>query len=60
MDKIWDRKCFEIGGHWPLMKKRMTTQKQQKSNARKKKFHGKWLRLYVHYCLNHISIITYV
>ena len=36
MDKIWDRKCFEIGGHWPLMKKRMTTQKQQKSNARKK------------------------
>ena len=21
MDKIWDRKSFEVGGHWPLMKK---------------------------------------
>jgi len=20
MDKIWDRKSFEIGGHWPLKK----------------------------------------
>ena len=18
MDKIWDRKSFEVGGHWPL------------------------------------------
>jgi len=18
MDTIWDRKCFEVGGHWPL------------------------------------------
>jgi len=28
MDTIWDRKSFEIGGHWPLWrrwKKRMTT-----------------------------------
>jgi len=27
MDKIWDRKSFEVGGHWPLLrgwKKRMT------------------------------------
>ena len=21
MDKIWDRKSFEVGGHWPLEKK---------------------------------------
>ena len=38
MDKIWDRKSFEVGGHWPLWrgwKNRMTTQKQQKSNAKK-------------------------
>ena len=21
MDKIWYRKSFEVGGHWPLMKK---------------------------------------
>ena len=21
MDKIWDRKYFEVGGHWPGMKK---------------------------------------
>ena len=37
MDKIWDRKSFEVGGHWPLWrgwKKRMTTQNRQKSNAK--------------------------
>jgi len=40
MDKIWDRKSYEVGGHWPLWrgwKKRMTTQNQQKSNAKKQK-----------------------
>jgi len=29
MDKIWDRKSFEVWDHWPLLrgwKKRMTTQ----------------------------------
>ena len=38
MDKIWDRKSFEVGGHWPLWrgwKKRMITQNRQKSNAKK-------------------------
>ena len=30
MDKIWDRKSFEVVGHWPL-----TTQNRQKSNAKK-------------------------
>jgi len=20
MDKIWDRKSFEVGGHWPLLR----------------------------------------
>ena len=32
MDNIWDRKSFEVGGHWPLWrgwKKRMTTQNRQ-------------------------------
>jgi len=36
MDKIWDRKSFEVGGHWPLCrgwKNRMTTQNRQKSTA---------------------------
>jgi len=36
MDKIWDRKSFEVGVHWPLWrwwKNRMTTQNRQKSNA---------------------------
>ena len=40
MDKIWDRKSFEVGGHWPLWqgcKKRMTTQNRQKSKAKKKR-----------------------
>ena len=39
MDKIWDRKFFEVGGHWQLWrggKKRMTMQNQQKSNAKLK------------------------
>ena len=39
MDNIWDRKSFEVGGHWPLWrgwKKRMTAQNRQKSNAKKK------------------------
>ena len=38
MDKIWDKKSFEVGGHWPLWrgrKTRMTTQNRQKSNAKK-------------------------
>jgi len=36
MDKIWDRKSFEVGGHCPLWrgwKNWMTKQNQQKSNA---------------------------
>ena len=40
MDKIWDRKSFEVGGHWPLWrgwKKRMNTQNRQKLNAKKKR-----------------------
>ena len=40
MDKIWDRKSFEVGGHWALWrgwKNRMTMQNRQKSNAKKKK-----------------------
>ena len=37
MDKIWDRKSFEVGGHCPLWrgwKNRMTTQNRQKANAK--------------------------
>ena len=40
MDKIWDRKSFEVGGNWPLWrrwKKRMTTQNRHNSNAKKQK-----------------------
>ena len=39
MDNIWDRKSFEVGGHWPLSwgwKHRMATQNRQKSNAKNK------------------------
>ena len=38
MDTIWDRKSFEVGGHWPLWwgwKNRMITQNRQKSTAKK-------------------------
>jgi len=40
MDKIWDRKSFEVGCHWPLWrgwKNRMNTQKRQKLNAKNNK-----------------------
>ena len=36
MDKIWDRKSFEVGGQWPLWrgwKNPMTMQNRQKSNC---------------------------
>ena len=39
MGKIWDRKSFEVGGSLAAvvgMKKQMTTQNRQKSNAKKK------------------------
>jgi len=38
MDKIWNRKSFEVRSHWPLWrgwKNWMTTRNRQKSNAKK-------------------------
>jgi len=35
MDKIWDRKSLEVGGHWPLW--RMIMQNRQKANSKKNK-----------------------
>ena len=43
MDKIWDRKAFEVGGHWPLWRRwktRMTMQNRQKSNDKKREKNG--------------------
>ena len=40
MEKIWERKSFEVGGHWPLWqgwKNRMTMQNRHKSNDKNKK-----------------------
>ena len=37
MDKIWDRKSFEVGGHWQLYKNPNDHADRQKSNAKKKK-----------------------
>ena len=42
MDTIWDRKSFEVGGHWPLWrgwKNLMTTQNRQKSKAKNNGLH---------------------
>ena len=39
MDTIWDKKSFEVEGHWPLWwgwKTRMTTQNRHKSKAKQK------------------------
>jgi len=33
MDKICDRKSFEVEGHWPLWRGWKNTQKRQKLNA---------------------------
>jgi len=38
MDKIWDGKSFEVGGHWPLWrewKNRMITQNRQSRTLKK-------------------------
>ena len=48
MDKIWDRKSIEVGGHWPLWwgwKNRMTTQNRQKSND---KNHTPYMNMYMY------------
>ena len=52
MDKIWDRKSFEVGGHWPQRRggrKGMTTQNRQKSNAKKNK-NDRTLRILMSVC----------
>jgi len=39
MDKIWDKKSFEIGGHWPLWwgwKNEWPRRTDKKSNAKNK------------------------
>jgi len=39
MDKIWDRKSFEVGGHWPWwqgMKKNEWSRRTDKSRTLKK------------------------
>ena len=49
MDKIWDRKSFEVGGHWPLWrgwKNRMTTQNRQKSNKKINNFKTAYCNFY--------------
>ena len=54
MDTIWDKKSFEVGGHWPLwrgLKNRMTTQNRQKSNA--KKTTGKTIAKGIYFLLQH-------
>ena len=48
MDKIWDRKSFEVGCHWPLWrewKTRMTTQNRQKNRTLKRKYIFNKLRI---------------
>ena len=60
MDKIWDRKSFEVGDHWSLWPEennRITTQNRQKSNAKKNKKKTNMVRpkeVYVHHLLNKI------
>ena len=43
MDKIWDRKSFEVGGHWPLWRgwKNEWTRRTEKSWMLKKSFKQK-------------------
>ena len=41
MAKIWDRKSFEVGGHWPLWggeKTKCPRRTEKKSNAKKNAF----------------------
>ena len=63
MDKIWDRKSIEVGGHWPLwwgLKNRMTAQNRQKSNATKKKRdYNQHIRTMTYTTLRHEACFTF-
>ena len=50
MDKVFDRKSFKVGGHWPLWrgwKKRMTTQNRQKLYAKKQQKPSSYVYSYI-------------
>ena len=34
MDKIWDRKFFDVGGHWPLWRDEKTNDHAEQKNER--------------------------
>ena len=56
MDKIWDRKSFEVGGHWPLWggwNNGMTTQNRQKSKAKINLYKIHLLHFRKPYCVFH-------
>ena len=41
MDKIWDRKSFEVGGHWPLLQgRKKNNDHAEKLNAKLNLFLG--------------------
>jgi len=60
MENIWDRKSFEVEGHWPFWwgwKNRITTRKRQKLNANKQKLidlHWKTYKTSVNLTMNQI------
>ena len=50
MDKIWDRKSFEVGGHWPLCR--------QKVECKKKKTKKKTFQAYLPWLLDSLGRVT--
>ena len=38
MDKIWDKKSFEVGGHWPLLRDEKTNDHAEPTKVKKEVF----------------------
>ena len=46
MDKIWDRKSFVVGGHWPLWRGRKNELPRRTDKSRKLKKNPKIIQMY--------------
>ena len=61
MDKIWDRKSFKVGGHWPLWRgmKNTNDQTSNAKNKTKKTCDPSMTFGYTHCLINKLYIIGY-
>ena len=58
MDKIWDRKSFEVGGHWPLWRDEKNELPRRTDKSRTLKKHIQMYYNYIHIETEQSQIIT--